>query len=105
VTTASVIKRREKMNARKLILVLSVSFFLSASASASAQQKAENAELVARLERMASESDSKVRNLTGGPKGKWLLHQMRVRELIDKLKAGQSVDPKEIDEVLQEHSR
>lgn len=93
------------MNARTLILVLSVSPILWTSVPVSGQQKAENTELVARLERMAGESDEKVRNLTGGPKGKWLLHQRRVRGLIDKLKSGQSVDPNEIDEILKEHSR
>jgi ABC-type sugar transport system ATPase subunit len=93
------------MNARKLILAISLMSILSISASASAQQKSENTELVARLERLASESDQKVRTLNGGPKQKWLLHEMRVRRLIDKLKSGQSVDPKEIDEILKEHSR
>ena len=93
------------MNARKLIVVLSMGLFLSASASASAQQKTDDAALVARLERMVSESDQKVRTLNGAPKQRWLLHQMRVRGLIDKLKAGQSVDPKEIDAILAEHSR
>ena len=93
------------MNAKNLIVVLSMSAFLSAPAFASAQEKVDNTALVARLERMASESDQKARTLTGGPKQKWLLHEMRVRELIDKLKTGQSVDPKEIDAILTEHSR
>ena len=93
------------MNARKLIQVLIVSFILSISASAPAQQKADHAELIARLERMASDSDWKARNLTGAPKQKWLLHQARIQRLIDQLKSGQSVDPKEIDEILKEHSR
>jgi len=93
------------MNARKLIPVLGVTFILSVSASTSAQQKGADTELLARLERLASESDSKVRNLTGGPKGKWLLHQRKVNRLIDQLKSGQPVDPKEIDEILAEHSR
>jgi len=93
------------MNARKLMIAISLMSSLSISVSAWAQQKTENQELVARLERLASESDQKVRTLNGGPKQKWLLHEMRVRELIDKLKSGQSVDPKEIDEILTEHSR
>jgi hypothetical protein len=93
------------MNARKLILAISLISIFSVSPAAWPQQKVENQELIARLERLASESDEKVRHLTGGPKGKWLLHQRRVRGLIDKLKAGQSVDPKEIDAILAEHSR
>ncbi len=93
------------MNARKLILVLSVSFILSISASAPAQQKTDNGELLARLERMASDSDSKARMLTGGPKQQWLLREVRIKNLIEKLKTGQQVDPREIDEILKEHSR
>lgn len=93
------------MNARSLILVLSVSSILWTSAPASAQQKSENAELLARLERLASESDWRIRTSTGAPHQKWLLHQRRVTRLIDQLKSGQPVDPKEIDEILKEHSR
>ena len=93
------------MNARKLIPVLGVTFILSVSVSTSAQQKADDKELAARLERLASESDSKVRNLTGAPKERWLLHQRKVNRLIDQLQSGQPVDPKEIDEILKEHSR
>jgi len=40
--------------------------------------------------------------LTGGAQAKWLLHQAKIRRLIDQLKSGQSVDPKEIDELLKE---
>ena len=93
------------MNAKNLIWVLSMGLFLSTSAAASAEQKTDDAALVARLERMASESDQKVRTLNGAPKLKWLLHEKRVKGLIDKLKAGQSVDPKEIDAILTEHYR
>ncbi len=93
------------MNARKLILAISLMSILSISASASAQQKAENTELVARLERMASENDWKITTSTGAPHQKWLLHQLRVERLIEQLKAGQPVDPKEIDRIIEEHSR
>lgn len=91
------------MNAKKFFLVFTMSLILSAAASA--QQKSENGELLARLERMASEGDWRIRTSTGAPHQKWLLHQRRVRRLIDQLKSGQSVDPKEIDEILKEHSR
>ncbi len=90
------------MNARKLIPALSLSLILSVSAYASAQQKTENPELVARLERMASDGDWKTRTLTGAPLQKWLMHQAKLRRLINQLKSGQSVDPKEIDELLKE---
>lgn len=93
------------MNARKLVLVLSVSSILWTSAPSLAQQKADDKELIARLERMASETEWKTRTLTGAPQQKWLLHQVRVRRLIDQLKSGQSIDPKAIDDILKEHSR
>jgi hypothetical protein len=91
------------MNAKTFFLALSMSLVLSASASA--QPKGDDKELVARLERMASETEWKTRTLTGAPQQKWLLHQARVRRLIERLNAGQSVDPREIDELLREHSR
>ena len=93
------------MNARKLVLTTSLISIFSISVSALAQEKDNNPELMARLERIVSESDQKVRTLNGAPKQKWLLHEMRVKELIDKLKAGQPVEPKEIDAILTEHSR
>jgi len=93
------------MNARKLILAISLTSILSISASTWAQQKAENQELVVRLEQMASENDWKIKTSTGAPHQKWLLHQRKVQNLIEKLKAGQSVDPQEIDRILTEHSR
>ncbi len=93
------------MNARKLILVLGASSIFWVSASTLAQQKADNQELIARLERMASDSDSKARMLTGGPKQQWLLRELRIKNLIEKLKAGQQVDPREIDEILKQQSR
>jgi hypothetical protein len=91
------------MIAKKFFLLLSVSLIFSATAPA--QQKADDKELIARLERMAGETEWKTRTLTGAPQQKWLLHQVRVRRLIERLNAGQSVDPKEIDELLREHSR
>jgi hypothetical protein len=91
------------MIAKKLFVVLSLSLIFSATTSA--QQKADDKELLARLERMASETEWKTRTLTGAPQQKWLLHQRRVTRLIDQLKSGQSVDPKAIDDILKEHSR
>lgn len=91
------------MIAKKFFFVLSMSLILSGPALA--QQNSEDKELVARLERMVSESDWKTRTLTGAPQQKWLLHRARIRRLIDQLKSGQAVDPKEIDQILTEHSR
>lgn len=93
------------MNARKLLVAVAASSILWTSVPTLAQQKSENAELLARLERLASENEWKIRTSTGAPHGKWLLHQRKVQRLIDQLKAGQPVDPKEIDQILAEHSR
>ena len=90
------------MNARKLIPALGLSLILSVSAYASAQQKPDNPELVAQLERMASDVDWKTRTMTGKPLQIWQIHRAKIRHLIDQLKSGQSVDPKEIDELLKE---
>lgn len=86
-----------------IFLVLTASLMLSASAAA--QPKADDKQLLAQLERMASETEWKTRTLTGAPQQKWLLHQARLRRLIERLNSGQSVDPKEIDDLLRAHSR
>jgi len=65
-----------------------------------AQQQKTDATLVAQLERMLAESDSKSRQLTGAPKQKWLLRHAKIEKIIDRLKAGQSVDPRDIDIIL-----
>jgi hypothetical protein len=89
------------MKVRNVFLALAL--MVLASSSAWAQEKKANPELAARLEQLASESDWKVRTSTGAPKQKWLLHQRKIGGLVDRLKAGQSVDPKEIDQLLREH--
>jgi len=45
-------------------------------------------------------SDSKASELKGGPKEVWLLRKLEIEETIDQLNAGQSVDPKKIDQIL-----
>lgn len=90
------------MNLKLFVVALSLGLL---AAAAEAQDKGSNRELVAKLEQMRSQSEWKTRTLAGAPKQKWLLHEARVNKLIDRLKAGQSVDPKEIDELLKEHYR
>jgi hypothetical protein len=65
-----------------------------------AQQKSPDANLLAQLEKRLAESDTKSKGLTGGPKALWLLREAKIEKIIDRLKAGQSVDPKEIDVIL-----
>ena len=88
------------MKVRKTFLAVTLAVL--ASSPAWAQEKKTDPELVARMEQLLSDGDWKARNLTGGPKLKWLLHQRKLNGLVDRLKAGQSVDPKEIDQLLKE---
>ena len=81
-------------------------FFLAVSLSVLAAKpiwaRHENPDpgLAAQLEQRLAESDSEARQLTGGPKELWLLRKLKIEETIDRLKAGQSVDPKEIAMIL-----
>jgi hypothetical protein len=68
-----------------------------------AQDQKAKTEVLAKLEQMLADTDWKVTTSTGGPKGQWLLRQRKLNRLIDQLKAGQSVDPKEVDELLRQH--
>ncbi len=90
------------MKFKMFIVAVSIGLF---AAVAGAQDKAPNRELLAKLEQMRSESESKAQTLTGGPKMKWLLQEARINKFIERIKAGQTVDPKEIDQLLREQSR
>jgi hypothetical protein len=65
-----------------------------------AQQQNPEANLFAQLEKRLTESDTKSKGLTGEPKSLWLLRHAKIEKIIQRLKAGQPVDPKEIDVVL-----
>ena len=82
--------------------VLTVAIWLSVFAVAPiwAQEKSPDANLLAQLEKRLAESNAKSKGLTGGPKSLWLLREVKIEKIIDRLKAGQSVDPKEIDIIL-----
>ena len=91
------------MKARAVSMIFALSLLVSFSAGA--QEQGAKTELLAKLEQMLTETQWKVETLGGGAKGKWLLHQRKLGKLIDQLKTGQSIDPREIDELLKEHSR
>lgn len=90
------------MNLKLFVAAVSIGLL---GVTAEAQNKGPDREFVAKLEQMRDQSEQKAQNLTGGPKLKWLLHEARINKLIDRLKAGQAVDPKEIDALLKEHYR
>ena len=85
---------------RTKVFTLAITFIVFAVAPMWAQQQKADLNLVAQLEKRLAESDLKSKGLTGAPKQLWLLRRAKIDNIIDRLKAGQSVDPKEIDTVL-----
>jgi hypothetical protein len=65
-----------------------------------AQQQNPDPNLMVQLEQRRAESDSEANRLTGGPKELWLLRKLEIEKTIDRMKAGQSVDSKELDVIL-----
>ena len=82
------------------VLALAIALNVFALAPLWAQEKSPDANLLAQLEKRFAESDTKSKGLTGGPKSLWLLRQAKIEKIIDRLKAGQSVDPKELDVIF-----
>lgn len=62
-----------------------------------AQQTTPDANLLAQLEKRLAQSESEGKRLTGAPKSLWLLRKAKIEKIIERLKAGQPVDPKELD--------
>ena len=90
------------MRMKLFVVAVSIGFL---SVTGQAQDQGTNRELVAKLEQMRSDSAHKAEILSGGPKQEWLLREAKINRLIGQLKAGQTVDPKEIDELLKVHYR
>jgi len=68
-----------------------------------AQPQTRQGDLVARLEAALEKCDWKVR--TGAaPTGIMLLHQAKMRRILADLKAGQTVEMKDLEEVMKGHS-
>jgi hypothetical protein len=65
-----------------------------------AQEKSPDANLFAQLEKRLTQSESESKRLTGEPKALWLMRKAKIEKVIDRLKAGQSVDPKELDVIF-----
>ena len=82
------------------VFTLAIALNVLAVAPMWAQEKRPDANLLAQLEKRLTESDTKSKGLTGGPKSLWLLREAKIEKIIDRLKAGQSIDPKEIDVIL-----
>ena len=87
------------------VFVIAAALSLGLAMVAQAQETGANRELVAKLEQMRTESEHKSEILAGKPKQEWLLREARISQLIRQLKAGESVDPKQIDELLKQSYR
>ena len=77
---------------------------LSAATIAWAEPQANHSQLVTQVARALEKCEWKVTTSSGGPKGLMLLHQAKMRKVLDELKAGRSVDPNEMAEVMKGHS-
>lgn len=82
------------------IFVLAVGINIISAAAVLAQQSTQDANLLAQLEKRLAQSDSEEKRLTGKPKSLWLLREAKIAKIIERLKAGEPVDPKELDTVL-----
>lgn len=88
----------------RIVLMAIIPISLAAAIARGEPQGTPIPNLVAQLEPMIEKCDWRVRILSGGPKGVMLLHNVKMKKILDELKAGQPVDLKEIDEVMKEHS-
>jgi len=91
------------MNSKKLFVALGFSLVASAPVWAEPPTTNTNTELIAQLEQKYGDCEWKARNLKGGPKLALLLHHAKMGNVIDRLKAGETVDAKELRTILAEH--
>ena len=82
-------------------ILLAVSLGVLAAKPLWAQEQNPDANLMGQMEQKLAESDSAARSLRGGPQAVWLLRKVEIENNIDRLNAGQPVDPKEIDRILE----
>jgi hypothetical protein len=85
------------------IISIALGLGVLAAAPVWSEPPAGNAQLTARLEKLAGECQWKLTTATGGVKGKLTLHHRQMENVIADLKAGKSVDAKTIDAVLNQH--
>ena len=76
---------------------------VSAATIAWAEPQPDHSRLAAQVEAALEKCDWKI-TAGGGPKGLMLLHQAKMRRVLEEIKAGRSVDPNELSEVMKGHS-
>ena len=82
------------------VVTLAIALNVFAAAPMWAQQKTPDANLFAQLDKRLTQSESESKRLTGKPMLLWLMREAKIEKVIDRLKAGQSVDPKELDVIF-----
>ena len=88
-----------------LVSFLMFAVSLGVSVRGWAQEKKPDAEVLARMEKTLDDTDRQARNLTGQARTRLVQNQAKLKNMVERLRAGGTVDPKEIDEVLKQYSR
>jgi len=88
----------------KSFLLTIFSVLIVSSAATAQQQSTGNAGLIARLENAKQNCAWKIRTLKGAPQANMLLHQRMMENVLEQLKAGQTVDHQKIVKAFESHS-
>jgi hypothetical protein len=83
-------------------LAIGTLFLTAAAFASSPQADTEKAELVSRLEQRADRLEWQAQGTKGVPRAHLQQQSLRLKNLIKRLEAGESVDPQEIDTLLQQ---
>ena len=93
------------MNRQFFTMLTTGTIFVSLIAGAFANPGSTNSEksnAVSQLEEQAQRLEQHVQTTTGGGRQVFLLQRRQVQQLIERIKAGESVDPREIDKLLKQ---
>lgn len=82
-------------------MLLAVSLVVLVARPLWAQEQNPDPNLMGRMEQKLAESGAEARDLKGGPQAVWLLRKVEIENTIDRLNSGESVDPKQIDRILE----
>ena len=88
---------------RSTHILTAIALFVLFSSSGFSAEPINRIELINRLEGALRDCDWKARNLTGGPKGKMLLHKRAMDNVLEQLQAGREVDSKKLELALMIH--
>lgn len=86
------------------ITFLAVMLISLIGAPARVLPQSSQAQWLAQLESTLQDCAWKVQTTTGGPKGLMLLHQAKMKTILEELREGRSVESKVIEAVMKEHA-